>query len=295
MRTACALASTLADSGSTPSLVTTTRTGSRPPSSRTVSSGSSRRTVPAPTITASTTARSWCTARRLSRQRDPARVPAGRRHLAVERHRRLVRDQRQAGGVEVQERRVLLAGTRAPHFVGEFHVHAAGTQASQAAPVDERVGIADRRHDACHTRGDESIGTGRRESLMAARLERAIQRGAGGARARLGERHRLRVRRTGAEVVAAADDLLVAHEHGADQRVGMGAAATLLGQGERLFHMHRVVHEKRPAAVLQGGRRRGAEACFSHPDCDRRPRSSTWSASEEARGLLPPVGTSTPP
>jgi hypothetical protein len=33
-----------------------------------VSSGSSRRNVPAPTITASTVARNWCTARRLSRQ-----------------------------------------------------------------------------------------------------------------------------------------------------------------------------------------------------------------------------------
>ena len=84
---------------------------------------------------------------------------------------------------------------------------------------------------------------------------------------------------------AAPDDAAVPDQHRADEGVGLRAPAAALCELERLVHVSLVVQQQRPGAVLQGGRRRGVAACFSHPDCDRRPRSSTWSASEEVRGL----------
>ena len=119
---------------------------------------------------------------------------------------------------------------------------------------------------------------------MAARLERAEERRATRPLAGLAQRRGLCMRFTRTVVAAATHDLTVAHEDGADQRIGVGMAAARLGQGERLFDVPFVVHDASLYGA-QGGRRRGVAACFSRPDYDRRPRSFTWSTSNEARGL----------
>ncbi len=192
---------------------------------------------------------------------------------------------RQAAGVELEEGRVLPAGPPRPFVAGEPRVDAAGDEPLQPAPEHQRVGILEGDDGARDAGRHEGVGARRRLALVAAGLERAVERGAGGQQARLGERHRLGVGLAGAEVVAAPDDRAVPDQHGADERVGMRAAAAALREFEGLVHVPLVVQQKRPGAVLQGGRRRGVAACFSHPDCDRRPRSPTWSASEEVRGL----------
>ena len=50
------------------------------------------------------------------------------------------------------------------------------------------------------------------------------------------------MRLAGPRWLPATDDLAVAHEDGADQRVGMGAAAARLGQCERALRYTSVVH-----------------------------------------------------
>ena len=76
----------------------TTRSGWRAPStSRAVSSGSSARTVPMPTAIASDSARQRWTRARLCSPEIQGESPGGGRGAAVERHRQLQGDQRQAG------------------------------------------------------------------------------------------------------------------------------------------------------------------------------------------------------
>ena len=189
---------------------------------------------------------------------DPAGVAAGGGHLAVERHGGLVGHQRQPSGVVLEEGRVLLAGSRPPAFVLQVHLDAAVTQARQPAAVDQRVGVAEGDHGPPDPGRHERVGAGRRLALMTTGLECAVQRGAGGALARLSERHRLGVRLSGAAVPAQAHDVAVAHENGADQRIGVRAASTPLGQRERFFEVPVVVHTQN--APEPGPRADDAEA-----------------------------------
>ena len=284
--TLCAVVRTLASSGSQPSRVATTRTGSRPSASRTVSSGSSRRTVPAPTSTASTCARSSCTARRLSRQLIQRASPPAAATLPSSVIGGLVRHLRQPAGMIVQERRVLPAGARRPRLAGEVDLHAGVTQPAQAAPGHERVGVFERDHRAADAGRDERVRARRREAVVAARLEGAVERRAAGAVAGLPQREGLGVRLPHGEVRAGPDHGAVLHENGTHERVGVRPSPASFGQVERLLHVPVVVrvHEKSPEAGASGPTTRvTARRCFSHPDCDRRPRNLTWSTPR--RGL----------
>ncbi len=261
-----------------------------------MSSGSSRRTVPAPTITASQPARSWCTMRRLSRQRDPAGVAAGRGDLAVERHGGLVGDQRQAGALVLEERRVLLPRPRRPAVVAEVHLDARFAQPRDAVAVDARVRVAQRDHDPRHPGRDDRVGARRREAVVAARLERAVQRGAAAALAGLAPARRPR------RAVRRGRD----GSRGRRPRRRRTSTAPTSGLGcvrptpARPGRTPRPCTCRRPTKTprsirLQGGRRRRRRSSFSHPDCDRRPRSLTWSTPHGARGLYRRWGTFTPP
>jgi len=216
---------------------------------------------------------------------DPARVAAGRRDLAVERDGGLVGDQRQTGVVILEERRVLLARPASPTLHLEVDGRAAVTQARQAAAVDQRVGVAQRDHGPPYPSRDERVGAGRRLARVAAGFKRAVERGAGGTVSRLCKRHRLGMGFPGAQVPAATDDLRAAHEHGADKRVGMRAAATSLGKLERFFHEDLVVQQKTPEP---GSRADDAEAS-PHASLIRTvtvgPGISPGQPLEEARGL----------
>jgi hypothetical protein len=73
---------------------------------------------------------------------------------------------------------------------------------------------------------------------MCARLHRHVHRCAAGPLARGVERDDLRVRSTLPLVPALRDDVTVADEHGADDRVGMSGSAPSLGELERAFDAH---------------------------------------------------------
>ena len=194
---------------------------------------------------------------------DPAGVAPRGGDLAVERHGRLVGHQRPARAVVSEEGRVLLPGALPPAVFSEVDHHAAVAQLAQAAAVHLRVRVAKSDHCAGYAPRHECVGAGRGLALVAAGLERAVERCAPGALAGLGERHRLSVRRSGRQVPAAPDDLSVAHEDRADQGIRVRAAAASLGQGERLVHVHLVVHTKRPEACASGRTTPRRRACFS--------------------------------
>ncbi len=120
--------------------------------------------------------------------------------------------------------------------------------------------------------------------MVTAGFESAEEGRPAGPRAGLRQRHGLGVGLTRPLVTAAAHDLVAVHEHSADQGIGVRTAATRLGQCERLFDVSLVVHS-RPCTVPRADDAGGVVGCFSRPDSDRRPRSSTWSTSYEGRGL----------
>ena len=88
--------------------------GGRRRRARAVSSGSSARTVPMPTAIASDSARQRWTSARLALAGDPGRVAGRGRGAAVERHRQLQGDQRQAGAGVLAEGLVEQAGRGRP-------------------------------------------------------------------------------------------------------------------------------------------------------------------------------------
>ena len=74
-----------------------------------------------------------------------------------------------------------------------------------AATVHQRIGVCDGENHARDARRDKRVGARRRAAVMAARLERHIDRGAGGLRAGGAQRRDFRVRLAGALVPALAD------------------------------------------------------------------------------------------
>ena len=214
-----------------------------------MSSGSSRRTVPAPTITASTRERSSCTALRLSRQLIQRASPPAAATLPS----RVTAALYVTSGRPVRwyvRNGAFCSRARAPQrSSAEVDLHAAVAQLAQAAAVDLRVRVAEGDDRAADAGGHQRVRAGRRLAVVAARLERAVERRAPGALAGLGEGHRLGVRLSRRQVPPATDDLSVAHQDGADQRIGVRAAAASLGQGERLVHIQSVVHTTTPRSM----------------------------------------------
>jgi len=163
------------------------------------------------------------------RARDPAGVAARSSEPAVEGQRRLVGHER-----------TLLRHPGAPGFVlsarpplelaaGQLHLDVGFTEAREALTGRLRVGVGDRGDYPAHARGDDGIGAGRRAAVMSARLEADVERRAPSPLAGRLERHDLGVRTAGSLVPAFPDDLAVANEDCADQRVGTGRAPPTLG------------------------------------------------------------------
>ena len=199
------------------------------PTSRASSRGASARTVPIPTATASDAARSSCTRRRDSSpetQRRPGTVTRpssvtaalyvtnGRPSDFQTRHasfcRRAARSSRSSTSMPAARRR----SRPRPSTTG-FGSRAPTT--TRATPgVDDRV------------------GAGRRAAVVRARLERHVERRTARRVARLLERDRLGVADAVVLVPALADDLAVAHDDRADDRMMIaGLPAPALGELER--------------------------------------------------------------
>ena len=155
----------------------TTRSGWRAPStSRAVSRGSSASTVPMPTAIASDSARQRWTRSRLSGPEIQGESPGGGRGAAVEGHRQLQGDQRQAGAgvlaeglVEEARRGRLLAG-------GELDLDAAVAKDPGPRPAAFSEGSS----EAITTRAmpglEDRVDAGRLAPLVGAGLERHVHR-----------------------------------------------------------------------------------------------------------------------
>ena len=147
-------------------------------SRRTVSSGSSARTVPGPDqhgVGAGAQAVDVL-AGRLAR--DPATGAVGRRRAAVQAGRQLEHDPGLPG------RAVLAVGGQLlGHLVGghaDGDVDPGGTQGGDAPTRHPLVRVLDADDDPGHPRRDDGVGAGRRAPVMGAGLEGHVERGAPG-------------------------------------------------------------------------------------------------------------------
>ena len=104
-------------------------------------------------------------------------------------------------------------------------VDASGAQRLGAASVDLRVGVGDGVHHARHARRGERQRARRGAALVAARLERHVDGGAGGLRTGRAQRRHFRVRFPGALVPALTHDALAAGDDTAHARIRIGACA----------------------------------------------------------------------
>ena len=170
--------------------------------------------------------------RRLAR--DPLRLSRRRRNLAVERHRRLERDERQPlrhpFDIRFIERARLFRQHAHRHFDARRFEH------RLALSCDERIRVEHRGDDALDARLDERLGARPRAAVMRARLQRHIGGRAARKLARHGERVHLGVRRARLAMPARTDDAPLAHEDGTDERIRRGAATRIRSEQERLTH-----------------------------------------------------------
>ena len=114
-------------------------------------------------------------------------------------------------------------------------------QVGEAAAGDLRIRILHRRDDAADAGVGDRDRAGPGAAGVAARLERAVERGAAGARAGGAQRVHLGVGLARPLVEAGPDhDAGVVDDDGADQRVRAGAAAAALGERQRRRHVRLV-------------------------------------------------------
>ena len=164
--------------------------------------------------------------------RDPALVVVGGGDLAVEGEGGFQGDQRLARAHEVDEGLVQLFGFRG-EFVGDGYGDAGRAQGSETLAGDERVGILHGGDYFGDAGGDDRFGAGGGAALVRAGFEIEVERRAAGLVARLFQRVDFCVLYAGVGVEAASYNLAIAHDHGADHRVGTGLPAALPGQVER--------------------------------------------------------------
>jgi hypothetical protein len=166
-------------------------------------------------------------------------------------------------------------------------VHARLAQ-QRPAPGGDRVGVALREDHAADAGVAERDRARPRAAGVRARLEGDHGRRTPGALPRPGQRVGLGVRAAGAAVVALGHGRAgVVEEDAADPRVGAERYAGRGGQREGALHRRLLgwcERHRRLSGLTAPGRRlvgtarvRTMPACTSHPDFDRRSRSSTWS------------------
>ena len=137
-----------------------------------------------------------------------------------------------------QREKRLIERDRSLGAQSDVDAHVVRAQKREACAADERIGIFDRGHDARDAGVDDACDARTRPALMAAGLERAVQRRTARADARFGERSNFRVRLAGALVIARADDHVVSrHDDGADHRIRARAAAAARRMKQRALHV----------------------------------------------------------
>jgi hypothetical protein len=171
----------------------------------------------------------------------PRRRAGASRHLTVRAEGDLHRDEWTSAAHDGEERRVEPLGVRTED--ADADVNAARAQQLEAASGDERIRILCRDNDALDTGGGDSGCAGRRASGVAARLQRAVERGAGRCAAGRFERQHFGVRGAGALVSPHTDDrAVVLDEQRTNHRIRRRLSAAALGHLQRLAHEKVVAH-----------------------------------------------------
>ena len=171
---------------------------------------------------------------------DPLGVARARRDLAVERHRRLERDERQPRRDPVQEH--LVEPRRLLREHAAAHLDARLAEHRHALARDLRIRILHGNDDARDARLCHSLGAGARASVVGARLERHIERRPAREVARHAERVDLRVRRSRLPVPALCDDAAVAHDDRADERIRARTPLGMARDAQGLAHVIFICH-----------------------------------------------------
>ena len=234
-----------------------------------------------PTATASSDARQRCATRAAALARDPLRVAALGGDLAVEAHRGLEDDERAAGARVLAERLVLQPRAGGELAAGDVDLHALVAQDAEAAPGGLRARVVAADDDARDAGLEDRLGARRRVPVVAARLERDVQRRAVQVRvAARGDRVDLGVRAAVVVVPALAEHRAVARDDGPDERVGAHATAAPLRELDRAGEVDVVA-----LRALHGG-----ESRPRHPA--RSDRSAAGRPSSPGRAARRPAGSS---
>ena len=153
---------------------------------------------------------------------DPLRVARARGDLAVERHRGLEQHPRAPDARVLAEGLVEQTGARGELAVGEHHLDALVAQDAEAAAGGLLGGIVGADDDASDPGLHDRLGAGRRLALVAAGLQRHVQRGPGEVGEAAGlDRVDLGVGGAEAFVPPLPKHLAVARDHRADHGVGL--------------------------------------------------------------------------
>src|SRR5262249_48185754 len=211
-------------------------------------------------------------------------------HAAIERDRELEDDERPPFRRPRPPRLVLRAAAKSELSFVDRHGNAGCAQALQpTAVLGMRIETA--RRDGRNPRVDQRIRTRGRSPVVGARLHRHVRRRAAGARPRLLQRDRLRVRTAGLLVPRLADDPTVVHEHAAHDRIRMGRAAAALRQLERSLEAHCSAWSSRPYALGRSpvpkielpATNRRAPATYASPIVSTPIPPSTWIGTSSGR------------
>ncbi len=201
---------------------------------RVVSSGSSVRTVSAPTKMASLQGAHPMRLGARPLARDPARVACLRSDASIEGDGRFERHPRPTGGDPFDERAIDLPALRLAHAHG--HGDSALAQVSRPAAVDTRVGIGHAGHHADDAGLLQRHRTAAGATDVIARLQRHVRRRSAGALAGLFQRRNLGVVAARSTVKAGGHELAGLDDHTADHGVGTGLPARAQSGLERQAH-----------------------------------------------------------
>ena len=164
---------------------------------------------------------------------DPLRVAAARGDLAVERHRGLEQHPRPPGPGMLAKRLVEQAGADGELAVGHDHLDPLVAQDAEPAPGGVLARVVRGDHHARDPGRADRLRARRRAAVVAAGLERHVQRRAVQVGPAAPDRLDLGVRAAELLVKALAEDLLVAADDRADERVRADPPAASLGQLDR--------------------------------------------------------------
>ena len=179
--------------------------------------------------------------------RDPLRCARARRDLAVERHRRLERDERHLLGHPLEEG--LVEPSRLFLEDAADDLDAGILENLDAAARDERVRVLHRDDAALHASLGHRLGAGARAAVVRTRLERHVERRTLRELPCHAQSVDLRMRRAGLAVPACGDDAPAAHDDGADHRVWRRPPLRIARELQRLTHEIFILHLPSPQTM----------------------------------------------